>query len=518
MQAFAGKLRTLTSQWTWWHALLFFGLAYTLFVLSYPVGENDIYWHLRMGQDIWEYHRLTGNPDWTFGPYIPGWETTQSGSELFFYLLYKTFGWNGILLYRIISGLTIIALTCYTSYKFIPKVYWRNFGVRTLSVTVVFGLAGVILAIQERPQAFSYIFLPILGVVLYRILYTGKYPNAGIIFLWVALWTCLHGVSTLVAPLIFLFWALRATAKKTGHPLPIYDTNPNFLRSPIIVITAAFLGTLANPLGWRIYERAYAIQQASIDTLAEWGKPAVSSPLFVSLMLLLITWVISIIILTKKGFPLRGLTVEGASFIILLIWASTAIRMIPIIIFLIIPIVSRRLAQAWTKPTNGWDRKNMNLVNGFVIITWSIVLPFVFLHGFNSKPVPEETPVRILSGLHTTEGQRNYFVDYNLSGKVQLFSKTGDKTNWDGRSDRYGAELIKQQTDIYHTQQGWEDKFSAYSEATDAIIPAEVSLVETLQEKGWTVACEEGEWVWLTRLNMQGECPTVQKPLVSVLD
>lgn len=519
MHVLAEKLQFLTSKWTWWHALLLFGLAYMFFVLSHPVNENDIYWHLRMGQDIWEQHRLTGDPNWTFGPYYSDWVTTQSGAEVFFYLLYKTLGWNGIILYRILSGLAIVVITFYISKKFLPKVHWEKYGTRTLSVTVVFGLAGVIMAIQERPQTFSYILLPILGAVLYRILHTGKYPNAIIVFLVVAAWTCLHGVSVIVAPLILMFWGLRMIAKRTGHALPNINTNNSFLHLPFTVIAAAFLGTFANPIGWRIYERAYAIQQASTDTLMEWGKPAAASPLFISLLLLLIVWVTSAIVLARRKFPMRGLAVEGISFILLLAWASTAIRIVPLVSLIIIPIVSRRLAQTWTKPTNGWDKRNMNFVMGFVVIAWSIALPFTFLYGFNNQPVQaEETPIMILNGIKETKDQRNYFVDYNLSGRVQLFSKPEDRTNWDGRSDRYGAQLIKDQADIYHTTQGWEEKFSLYRDATDAIVPAEISLVEALQKEGWVVACEDKEWVWLMKKGLQGACPTVEKPLVSVLD
>ncbi len=500
-----------------WTFLLFYFTVITAFLITTDSWDvNDLYWHTRMGQDILDSNRLTGDPSWTFGPVGDStWRTTQAVAETLMYRWHQLFGWQGFLAVRIIAIAVFSATVFYTIRYASPR------GKNLSRTKVAFLVASPIIfmyatLIQERPQTLSFLLALPLGIVLLRVLELNRWPHPATVFIVVMVWGWVHGSAIFVGPLLILAYGIRMFyIHLAKFPLSTAGYDNAGTWRWFLVIIAAFLAPLVNPLGADIYTRAFLIRDASSEFISEWKSFDIDSLSGIIAGILLAFWAVSVGMKLWRRESWRIIVLEATWIGLLLVAGITSIRIFMFFFLIISPILARRLTQAWrNKPVTlpvvhgrtFWDyiaRSPKPLVF-LILIVFTLTVPFAWAENTG---LPKETPVTIISGI-SQEENRQVFSDWNLTGITQLFGGESISTFVDGRTDRYGKEILEQYKDIYYAKPGWLDTWSKYN-VTDVIVKDDAALADRLKSEGWRLACEDNGYVWYIKAGLPGECSDI---------
>lgn len=475
---------------------------------------NDLYWHVRMGEDILAHHRLTGDPLWTFGPVgDQKWVTTQALSEVLMYGWWKALGWGGFALLRFISGIIFLVILWKANKTVIPMGFVRAGKDRVLLLITLITLFFISGTIQERPQTVTFILFVPFAVILLRYLITGIWPNPVIVFFVVMVWSWFHGGAVLVGPLFAAAFGIRLIfihILKIELPTAGYGNEGRWRW--LLVLSAAMIAPLFNPIGINLYLQARKIQEASVGYISEWEPVGITSFTFMGFSLLIVLWVYATMVRLRKTESWRIAALEGAWILMLLVFGMSSARMLVLSFLLMIPVATRRLSQIWNpKPSRLAKYVKPKYEKGFYIVVALIfILPIVPLF-FNNTGIPNDSPVRIMSGLanQDTPSGRKAIIAWNINGQFEAFGGAHLSTFLDGRTDRYGSKVIDDYSTLIKGADGWEKIWSTYPETTDVVLEKDDGLISLLLLKGWRTACVQDKFVWVTKPGYKGECSDV---------
>lgn len=496
-------------------------MAVAVLLFSVRAGSiwdyNDLYWHVRMGQDIWEHHRLTGDPAWTFGPVgDPGWVTTQGLSELVMYGLWKVAGWQGFLALKVVAAVVFMWLTWQVTNRMIPARL-RAAGAWRVAALIWIGMVVLNVGyLAERPQTLTVLMFFPLSVVATRLLLTGRWPHPLAVFAVTAVWAWFHGGALLVGPLLAAAWLCRLVmndvVKKPVTGMVEGQSSWRWLA----VMVAAVTGPTVNLIGTGMLTRASKIQAASSGFISEWLPVEVTFPVFLFMLILLAAWVAAAIVLSRRGAPLRMLALEGMWLVLLLAASLNAGRMLILMTIMMIPVVARRAGQVWPAGKPGGARSPFDgnkVVAVFLLVCCAV--PAVAA-VWRADGLPDDSPRLILSGLAAQDRTKSVFVSWNVAGQVQAFGGAGVVTELDGRTDRYGARNIEDYTLVTDVRPGWLPVWAGYPDVTDAVLGKDMALAGYLaREEGWRTVCIDGDWVWLAAPGVAGVCGSRQDPVAT---
>lgn len=468
------------------------------------VFENDVYWHIRMGQDIIENFRLTGDPAWVYGPGDSSWVTTQWLSEVALFFIHSAAGWVGIAALRAILAFIFLA----SLFLAIRAVVPRPCGPLNVAKaqSILGGMAFLVLffTIQERPQTVTFIILPWVGILLLRFLYTGRWPRWWVVGGVVVIWSWIHGGALILIPAFLGIFAIRYVVLSWRKPW-LRD----LLRGTPLLAAIA-VAPILGPAGVLYYRQAFLIQEASRRYIVEWEAPDTTNLWVIVWLAILGLWVFLAGRYQARlptGRLSRVLLLEGLFLASLLVVSLTALRYIPVAFLLAAPLIARRLAVDLSHSRKNRGRIPVLWLYGVVAIGLIDVLVMLGVRAPTVQPVQEESPAAIFEGLRNASGERRVLVDYNVSGMTQILTRDGVATSIDGRSDRYGP-WIDDYLVLSNGEPGWREVLNEhYSNSTDAIVRSSSPLVEFLELDGWTAVCEDGEYTWLVVAPYTGECP-----------
>lgn len=159
----------------------------------------DTYWHLSMGRHTWQQKAIPANDPFTYGSPTTSYTSVEWLSGTIMYGAVSLMGTKGLILIRLIAGLTSLYLL-YLSLKLITE-------------DNLVGLAGVAVAgfllalrLSDRPETASFIAITLINYVC--ILYYSKSKTGRLAWLLppiFLLWPHLHAFSPM-AIAIFSFW------------------------------------------------------------------------------------------------------------------------------------------------------------------------------------------------------------------------------------------------------------------------------------------------------------------------
>jgi hypothetical protein len=504
---------------SWGWIAVFIVLAAIAVNLLGPVSENDLYWHVLIGKDILENGRLTGDPDFTFGPSQP-WVATAAVSEVVMYWWYSLFGLESFAFVRVAAGVVTASSVMWGIYTLSPRGVSRN-----LKLWVSAGFAFIamqLVVVQERPQALTFILLPLLAVWVVRLVYTGRVPPIWLVFLVTMVWTWFHGGALMVAPFLAAAWVLHVVSRRFGLLSGVGYTGRFGVWGGGVMAVTAFAATFVNPIGWRFYEQARLIADSASVGIQEWKMPFPDVPSFyLAMPFLLLLWLAAAGLLARSSFPSRLLVVDFLLIVPFVVYSETANRLVPVAVLLTVGLVARR----WVQVLNVVWRRRLPVVSRVwvvpvVVVGCVMVSGFVFVRLQGVGVVPPATPVRIVSSLASVEGDRFVIGSYDLMGRLQLFTDSNVVTATDGRADRLSADQLRAFIGLSRGDDGWQETLAdSYGLATDYVDVGSSGVVPKLRALGWVLRCEETdesglEWVWLTAPGVSGDCLAVADSLV----
>jgi hypothetical protein len=111
--------------------------------------------------------------------------------------------------------------------------------------------------------------------------------------------------------------------------------------------------------------------------------------------------------------------------------------------------------------------------------------PFILLAAFRLTPAagfpPDQFPVAAYS--HIPAAARLFAPD-KFGGYLIYRSNGTLKVFFDGRSDLYGADFLRQYSRLVQVRPGWRQYWESFH-FTHALVPADAPLLPALEQIGW---------------------------------
>jgi hypothetical protein len=222
-------------------------LVVTIRPVAVPILDPDIWWHLRVGQWVVEHRAVTTtDPFSQYGQDRP-WVAYSWLYEVVIYALYRAFGLAGIIVYRVLMALAIVAAV----HALVRRMEHRFLVATGLTAAAVLALA---MLFSERPWLVTLLFSTLTLHAIVALRQPGPLPR----WIWTlpivyVLWANIHiqfiyGLFLLalgcMAPWIDR-WLGLAVASQQGEKRPE--------RTLVLLAVLCFLATFVNPYHARLY-------------------------------------------------------------------------------------------------------------------------------------------------------------------------------------------------------------------------------------------------------------------------
>jgi len=467
-------------------------IAFAFIVKLGPISEPDVYWHLRMGADILSNHRFTGSSEWTFGPHLLSWSTTQPASEVLLHLIDSALSWSGLALFRSLGSASIVLSTIAAAIAVTAGQNLRS-RYRSAFLVAVIVFAGVAPVIQERPQTLSFIVLPWIGLVAMRVMYTNLWPAWWVIGPAVMVWSWFHGVAILVGPLLIASALIHGVGVGGLRWLEPFARS---MKSGALVIVAVLIAPMIGPLGIQYYSQSLAIRDAAQSRIIEWLPATTDSALVIFLFALFGVWVISVMAITARSHRVwRTIRMDAMFIFVLFVLGISAARFIPVCILLVSPLVARRVTQSWPGVGSTSSQTSRRLIASGLVAIFLVTAGWAKIALPDTSPAGDSDPQLIWNEMRALGTKRYVIVDYDYGGQAQVVANV--VTSLDGRADRYGAEVLDRYSILINGKPGWGTVLKSYSGATDAVVKFDDGIRDRLISIGWRLQASDAGYVWL---------------------
>ena len=440
--------------------------------------DYDWWWHLRVGQDIWQSRAL---------PAVDTYSYTRTGQpfvvhewlfELLTYLGYRAFTYRGL-----IAGMAAIVMATYLLHYLLLRALGvgRVLAGALLTVTLVLSFMTITL----RPHIFSTLFLSIELWCLY--LYRAGHRRA----VWVLpplllLWVNLHGAWIMGLGTLVLFivgeW-LNARARGEAA----------ILRPALLALGASLVATLVNPTGpsLLLYPLTFiGGGSATMRYIQEWQPPNFRDTMGLTFGLCVL--LLAVLGLRRPRFDYT-LALWAGAFSYL---GFSAVRHIPLFALVVIPIIAQQLPTRWRGPE--WPaRENLGtgIINwillGVVVVTMGVVVLGNPRAQLGRTPNAEGYPTVAFEYLRTHPGGN--LLNQDAFGGYLIANLPGRPVFIDTRVDFYGRDFLEQYIAVTKMQAGWRETLTRY-DISLILLPPDAPLVVLLRDDpGWRVVVEATE-------------------------
>lgn len=495
MQASRGGVR-----WIWGLSVLPLIAVLCGQIVTLPMDNGDNVLHILMGRDILAEWRLTGNPDWTYGPAHAGWVTfVHWPTQVLMAFGYDTLGFGFFSAFHVLLG-GLLMLAMFVVLRAIGRD--TVISARLQAATLLFTCLSVGLFLTPRANAFSAVFAILLGYWCLSIVRSGTFGMRWwIVPIAVWVWVLLHG-SAMVAvlflfPAIALWWVLQPTRL----------ARPTLERAArlVAVVLASLVATLLTPLGIRSWVSAYDLWEASRGWMIEWSPVPVLSPesLFIASLVL----VAGIVVI--RGWKLSARS--RAEVLAVLALAVPAIffcglqqRNYIIGMPLALVLVFWALHQTFSEgKALSWEALSPELSARRVVALGAGIAFLMSVVGLTFGDIDRERfPVDIAQriAISGSEGGRKILAPMEVAAQIPFYAP-GNQVAFDIRIDRYPRDvLVKTNAMLWRGDPGWEQWVEEeFPDTTDMLIPKSSPLVEEAKQAGWTIADESARWVLVSR-------------------
>jgi hypothetical protein len=452
--------------------------------------DSDSGWHIITGERILLGRSLPRVDPYSFSKSGQPWIDWEWGSDALIGWAHRLDGLRGV---TALFGLAIAACTW---------LWCRlNFGAGGDFFLTALLAPPVITTVSlhwlARPHVFSWLFL--LAAIGYAERSPARFSlrQFTLIAAATALWANLHA-SFFLAPAIALIYAVSHFIR----PL-IWQLDPaaerNRARWFLKAAAASAVGSLLNPYGWRLHAHvfSYLRNEELTRRVAEFQSFNFHDPDAAQIAFVMgVAAAGGILALTQR--KLAHFLLAGAFF-----WGGLrSARVIPLVALLILPLANAAFAQALRGAQNlrpvlrqaidstlrysarlRWIDMRLNgaafAVFFFVLLMLALRAPSQQI-GFSSKRFPvnaaatvEKLPAE--SRILTPDSFGGYLI-YRFHGERKVY--------FDGRSDFYGVDFMKQYFVLINARAGWKEILHSF-QFTHALLPSDGPLKGALEQAGW---------------------------------
>ncbi len=487
------RIREGSSKWRSLHRLTTERAAIVIvFMLLFAMAsrvaiEPDMWWHLRVGQQILE----TGDP-----VYADSFTHTQPGrihknhswlSQVVMAWLWRAFGHLGLTVF--VASIAVVAMA------FIYRTGRGSIYAQSFALVLSGACAAAVWS--PRPQMFTFLCAAILLFLLRRHK-DNRLRRCWLLSLLMWLWANLHAGYIVGFVIVLAYLLGEALNQVFGAGEPVVAWRRLWRLGAVALFSLALLPI--NPLGLDVYAVPFETFGISglRDFVQEWMSPDFAHPAtwpFVGLALALLAacWA------SRRGFDFGDFFLAGGTFFM----ALSSARHISFFALVATPIIARHLHALAVR--NGWSIRrggeastvglalNLALV-GLVAFGTLARVAYVSSSDAVDRALALNYPVASAAHLQDSAIEGNLFNSYNWGGYLILYAP--DLPVFiDGRTDLHRHALAEYAAAAFGTR-AWEDVF-ARRDIGVALIERDSPLASRLDE--------DARW----RLEFQDEASSV---------
>lgn len=424
------------------------------------LGDADTGYHIRVGEYIIDNLKVPDHDIFSFISPPIVWTAHEWLSEVFFALIYKVSGLSGI----VVATSIVIASIFLLLMKFL-----RSSGVTIIVAALIVALATSVSAIHwlSRPHIFSLL----LTLIWYVILDTYQLKRKNYLYLLPPLmlvWVNLHG-GFIAGFILFVVYAIGNLLQAIFIREERHVAYAR-LKTLLLFIALCLLASMVNPKGFEILLFPFKLttNMFIMDHVNEWLSPNFHAQLKYEYMLLLMIVVFGVSILRLSA-------IEAIMVLIFTHMSLFSARYIPLYAIVLSPIIGRRIENIIGAIS---DRK---IVKRFLSLSdriahtdsltkwnlWSFtavaVLIFFLLTGKAQFGFDKEKlPVHAVQFMKSEKLTGNMFNNDEFGDYIIYAAWPEYKVFFDGRSDMYGTERMKEYFKVAGIEKGWDKVLKKY--------------------------------------------------------
>ena len=435
--------------------------------------DSDAGWHIRTGEAILSTGELPRTDPYSFTRGGQPWFAWEWMADIAAGAVDRAAGLSGVALFYAAA----IAAGVWLWFR----LQWALEGDFLLACA----LASLLLSTCNlhwlaRPHILSWLFL--LAAVLYaeRARPPFRLRHAVEIAIFTALWANIHA-SFFFAPLIALVYAAGYAVRRRGALW--------FLWAALI----SAIAPLANPYGWHLYAHVFRYLTDS-ELLARIGEfqsfdfhTAGSWPIIATLLVGVAGGTLALLGRRPEHFALAMLITA---------MALRSARALPLAALLLLPLANAAITGtlrrakvldsflAYSARLRAMDARFSGLaLVPLVVLACFALLRTPAIQAATGFP-PDQFPVEAYSQVARLPAGARLFAPDKFGGYLIYRSQGARKVFFDGRSDLYGAEFLKQYSRLVQVRPGWREYWESFH-FTHALMPNDYPLIPALEQLGW---------------------------------
>jgi len=452
--------------------------------------DSDTGWHIRSGESILRSGALPRTDPYSFTRAGEPWFAWEWGSDVLMGAVHER------------SGLAGVAMLYGTA---IAAAVWLWFRLNWLAggnFLIACAFAAPMLSTSNihwlaRPHVFNWIFLLATVMCARSFKRPLRFRHAAWVFCGTALWTNLHA-SFFFAPLIFTIYAAGDWIRGW-----IWDDAAARQARPMLTLAAvAGLATLVNPYGWHLHRHVfgYIFNAALLDRIGEFQSFNFHAEgAFQILLTLGIAMLGGVLALGQR---------KVADFLLAVLITGLALRSaraLPLAALLLLPPANGAIAQALasTRGLRPALRRAIDRFLGYSArlrvldargngLAWAPIILIAMFALLRTPAIaartgfpPDQFPVAASAALEGLPPAARLLAPDKFGGYLIYRFDGRRKVFFDGRSDLYGAEFLKQYARLVQVRPGWKRQLDSFH-FTHALLPNDYSLIPALERLGWT--------------------------------
>ena len=420
------------------YLLAFMVLICVLFT-CYPVGNYDIWWHLKTGETIVKTAQIPTTDIFSFTKFGGRWVSHEWLSEVLLYLIKIPLGINGLIFFKTL----IIGVILFLLYRLCLLSTHRKFLV--LSLIPIFLFLSR-LRFFVRPHLFTMLFFSVTYLILELNLQKKIQKKIPLIFLpaLFLVWANCHGGFLYGLLLVYLYLLIAIIGylrHKKSKPLLM-----------IIISVICTLICLINPNGIDVFLYPLTIIKAGyVGTNREWSSPFAKSLTGYYATKYLIGYSSILLIILMLNF--RKFSLKDILFAVLFFGlAAKSQRNIPFYAVISIPIFIKNISLILDKYLEKTKIPVLYL-KYLIIIMFAVMNAYFYAKGI---PIADKgrgavkcgigvnklvLPVDAMKFIKTKNITGNFFNAYQFGGYLLYYGFPEIKVFIDGRADVYGEQL-----------------------------------------------------------------------------
>lgn len=406
----------------------------TVLTVRERFNDSDMWWHLKVGEIIWNTHTIPTSDQFSFTTNNHAWIPHEWLAEVSIYAVWKFGGYTGLMVWMcILESLLLIA-----SYT-LCSLYSGNAKVALVGALITWLFSTVGLAI--RPHLIGYLLLACELLVIYL----GRTRDRRYLLLlplMFGVWVNCHG-SFFLGLLVFSIVLFCSFLELHIGQVTSTSWNKRTRRFLVAAFVLSVAALAVNPIG--LPQAVYPVTvmlnlPENLKFVSEWQPLTFDGPRDVAFLAVLALTVL-LLLVRQTTIQLQDLLVIGVTS-----WlAIRHTRMLFVFGILIAPIICRLISDLWESYTLSRDRRLPNVV---MLILSSAVLAVAFPSRADlERQVRERSPVGAVDFLRgnqllgpvLNEYEYGGYLIWSLPEHKVFIDGRGDVFEWSGVFREYGA-------------------------------------------------------------------------------